>query len=211
MHCYLLLTSLLSALISLAASQSIDPNTVPLSTRDAWCTSQITACPLLCLQIPGESSAATESNTCDPTTLDYSCVCANGLSPNASQYSQTVPYFICTQYNTNCVNSCNGDSTCQSACTQDHPCGAQNPTRVNTSTISTMTATSTSGGGASAVSTAAGGSTVYSGFGGATATSTASSGNSGGTSGAAAMFLSLGHSYGVVAVAAGILAGFSLL
>jgi len=208
MHQFLLLTGFFGSLISLAASQTIDPNTVPLATRDAWCTSQITQCPLLCLQIPGENSAATESNTCDPTTLDYSCVCANGLSPNSSEYSQTVPYYICTQYNTNCVNGCDGDSSCQSACIQDHPCGAQNPTRVNTSTISTATATNTAGGGASAVSTASGGGTVYSGFGGATATSTV---NGGSTSGAATTLLTLGHSYGVFVVAAGIFAGFSLL
>lgn len=203
----LLLTGFFSSLISLAASQTIDPNTVPLSTRDAWCTSQITQCPLLCLQFPGENSAATESNTCDPTTLDYSCVCENGLSPNSSQYSQTVPYYICTQYNTNCVSNCNGDSSCQSACTQDHPCGAQSPTRVNTSTISTATATNTAGGGASAVSTGAGG-TVYSGFGGgASATAT----TSGSKSGATTTLLALGHSYGIFVVAASIFAGFALL
>jgi len=208
MHQFLL-TGVFSFLVSLAASQTIDPNTVPITTRDVWCTSQITQCPLLCLQIPGENSAATEANTCDPTTLDYSCVCANGMSPNSSEYSQTVPYFICTQYNTNCVNSCNGDSSCQSACVQDHPCGAQNPTRVNTSTISTMRATSTSGNGASAVSTAAGGGTVYSGFGGAAATSTAGGGGS--TSDARAILLSLGHSYGIGVVAVGVFMGFYLL
>jgi hypothetical protein len=144
------------------------------------------------------------------TTLDYSCVCDNGQSPNASEYSQTVPYFICTQYNTNCVNGCDGDSSCQSACRQDHPCGALNPTRLNTSTISTMTATSTAGGGASAVSTGSGG-TVYSGFGGAAATATATGSSGGSTSGAAAILLSLGHSYGVFIVAAGVLTGFSML
>jgi hypothetical protein len=72
-----------------------------------------------------------------------------------------------------------------------------------------MTATSTAGGGASAVSTASGGGTVYSGFGGAAATTTAS--GDGKTSSATAVFLTLGHSYGILVVAAGIFAGFSLL
>ncbi len=80
---------------------------------------------------------------------------------------------------------------------------------MNTSTISTMRATSTSGNGASAVSTASGGGTVFSGFGGAAATSTASAGGS--TSDATAMLLSLGHSYGIGIVVAGVLVGFGLL
>jgi hypothetical protein len=46
-------------------------------------------------------------------TLDYSCVCGNGLSPNATEFSQTLPYFICTQYGTNCVAGCGGDNLCQ--------------------------------------------------------------------------------------------------
>lgn len=75
--------------------------------------------------------------------------------------------------------------------------------------MSTATATNTAGGGASAVSTVSGGGTVFSGFGGATATSTVNGG--GNTSGAAATLLTLGHSYGVFVVAAGIFAGFSLL
>src|SRR5947199_1201471 len=91
MHQFVLLTGVFSSLISLAASQTIDPNTVPLATRgkppvvenvhwadlysckDAWCTSQITQCPLLCLQLPGENSAATESNTCDPVSQTVPC------------------------------------------------------------------------------------------------------------------------------------------
>jgi hypothetical protein len=56
------------------------------------------------------------------------------------------------------------------------------------------------------VSTGAGG-TVYSGFGGASATATAS----GSKSGATTTLLALGHSYGIIVVAASIFAGFALL
>ncbi|KAL4977753.1 hypothetical protein BDW66DRAFT_131680 [Aspergillus desertorum] len=78
-------------------------------------------------------------------TLVYSCICDNGQSPNASEYSQTIPYFLCTEENNNCVAACSqGDSSCQENCRTSNPCGAQNPKLVNTtSTNGSSTATST--------------------------------------------------------------------
>ncbi|KAF2088347.1 hypothetical protein K490DRAFT_602, partial [Saccharata proteae CBS 121410] len=147
------------------ASQTIDPDTVPIADRDQWCLAQTTQCPLICLQTSA-NSATTVSNTCNPNTLAYSCVCANNLSPNVTQYSQTIPYFECTEYGNQCVANCSqGDNLCASACRTDNPCGAQSPVRVNTSTITTMSST-TSGG------SAATGSAVYTGFGGGAAATT---------------------------------------
>ncbi|KAI9828918.1 MAG: hypothetical protein M1826_005841 [Phylliscum demangeonii] len=82
------------------------------------------------------------ANDCDPSTLIFHCICSNGLSPNASEYSQTIPYYLCTETNNQCVANCGGNSACQSACREQHPCGAQAPKRVNTSSSST-TATAT--------------------------------------------------------------------
>lgn len=100
---------------ALASAQVIDPSTVPLADRTQWCVSQKAACPSLCAQ-QADGSTSTASNTCDPKTLDYSCVCASGLTPNATEYSQTIPYFICTEYNTQCVARCGQNSACASAC-----------------------------------------------------------------------------------------------
>jgi hypothetical protein len=222
---YILAAAALAALTPLANTQTIDPNSVPLSTRrrcpglsvqsiansmpEAWCNSQMAQCPLICLQTAG-NSAATYSNTCDAASLSYSCVCSNGLSPNASEYSQTIPYYECTQTNTNCQQACGNDNTCAAACVQNHPCGAQSPTRVNTSTISTMPATSTAPG--AAASTASDGGVVYTGFGSgsAAATSTAA-GSSSGSSAATRLVINVGQMYGLGAVAAGIFFGFSFM
>lgn len=38
----------------------------------------------------------------------------------------------------------NGDNECAGACRDDNPCGAQEPTRLNTSTIDSMSPTATS-------------------------------------------------------------------
>jgi len=193
------------------ATYVIDPNSVPLSTRETWCQSQQTACPLLCLQLPGESST-TEANDCDPTTLTYDCICGNGQSPNASEFSQTLPYFICTEYGTQCVAGCGGNTACQSACRDDHPCGAQNPTRVNvTATTSSISSTTLPAG---ATSGTAG--VVYNGLGGAAATTTASSSSStssttSNTKSGAQAALDMGRSYGLAIVFTGIFAGFALV
>lgn len=76
-----------------AAQQTyqIDPNSVSNTTRGVWCTNQIAQCPLICLQTAG-NSAATLANTCMPADLTFACVCSNGMSPNLTEYTQTIPY-----------------------------------------------------------------------------------------------------------------------
>lgn len=207
MHPIYTLISICASAIGLAAAQSIDPNSVSSGTRSQWCLAQTTQCPLICSQYPGES-AATAANDCDPKTLVYNCVCAvNGLSPNVSEYSQTIPYFVCTESNNNCVAACNGNSNCQSACREDNPCGAQNPTRVNESTITTS-ATSTNGD--AAASTASDGA-VFTGFGGSDATTTPAADEGNSPTSAAALLLDLGQLYGLGVVATGIMGGFFVL
>jgi len=179
----------------------IDPNTVPIATRDGWCTTQKQSCPLLCTQVQG-GSRTTSSNDCHADTLTFTCVCGNGISPNASEFSQTLPYFICQEYGNQCVTGCNGNTACQSACRTDHPCGAQDPVRVNTTTSSTMVATATTGTGASGTP-----GQVYNGLGGATTTAA----SSGKKSGAQSTTLDMGRTYGLAVVFAGIFAGFALV
>ncbi|KAL4989850.1 hypothetical protein BDW68DRAFT_155903 [Aspergillus falconensis] len=127
-----------------ASTTTVDIQSLDDGTKKQWCTAQTSSCPLLCLQLPGASGDPT-SNTCDDDTLVYSCICNNGQSPNASEYSQTIPYFLCTEENNNCVAACSqGDSSCQDSCRTSNPCGAQNPKLVNTtSTNGSSTATST--------------------------------------------------------------------
>ncbi|PSS08784.1 hypothetical protein M430DRAFT_109594 [Amorphotheca resinae ATCC 22711] len=211
-----------AAVLSLGAQAQytyyIDPNSVPLSTRTSWCQSQIASCPLLCLQLSGQSST-TESNSCDPASLNYECICGNGLAPNAANYSQTIPYFECTEYGNQCVAGCNGNSACQTSCRVDHPCGAQDPTRINaTSTTSSSTASSTSGSASGSAAASSGSDGVrFTGLGGAAATSSASSSSSTSSStsdskkSGSQAALDLGRSYGLAVVFAGLFAGFALV
>jgi len=183
----------LLAITSLVGSQNIDPTSVPLATRDSWCTDQTTTCPLLCTQ--ETNSATTYANDCSPSTLQWDCVCKNGLSPNVSQYSLTIPYHECQEWGNQCVAACPiSNSACAQNCRTQYTCGANNPTRVNATTSSSATA-------AGSTSTSTGG--QFGSFGG--------SGSSTGGKSAASSLFQIGQLYGMGAVAAGIFAGFTLL
>ncbi|KAG9240763.1 hypothetical protein BJ878DRAFT_524340 [Calycina marina] len=113
---------------------------------------------LLCLQNSGVQDASTASNDCDPVrspshlpplpcfmtrdlqdTLVYSCICGNCSTPNAANFSQTIPFFECQEYGNQCVDAYGVVNTpCQSACRVDNPCGAQKPTRVKITISSAM-------------------------------------------------------------------------
>ncbi|CAD0085635.1 unnamed protein product [Aureobasidium mustum] len=189
----LLLLPVVAKLASAQTQYNINVTAIPEATRDIWCTNQQNACPLICLQTPANSSDTIE-------TLDFSCICADNVAPNASEYSQTIPYYICTEQGTQCIAGCGGN-------TAQHPCGAQNPKRVNvTSTSSSATASKTGSNQGEATNSA--GQTIYSGLGGsggAAQTSTSS------TKTGSAAALQLGQAYGLFAVTAGIFGGFALL
>lgn len=119
---------------------SIDPDTVSLSTRISWCSSELASCKGICQQI---DTGNANTNICDPYQLTYNCICGNGASPNLTEYSLTLPYFICTEWGNQCVTKCGQDNSCSDKCRSDHLCGAQNPTRVNTTTTTSASASAT--------------------------------------------------------------------
>jgi len=151
------------------ADYVIDPNSVSPSVRDNWCQNEKSTCPIICEQTP---PGTTEVNSCDAESLTYGCVCGNGLQPNMSEYSLTLPYFVCQEWGNQCVKGCGGDNACASSCRQDHPCGAQNPTRANTTSSATSSATPTDDGSSPSDTNA-----VYTGLDSTGATETATPGS----------------------------------
>lgn len=192
----------LAAAVAVSADYYIDPDSVDPSTRKTWCQQEISTCPLICQQVP---PGTTETNTCDWETLTYGCVCGNGLQPNVSEYSLTLPFFTCQEFGIQCQKNCNGDNLCQAACLSDHPCGALSPKTNYSTTSTTMQKTESAG------ATATTSNQVFDGIPGTSATSTSSadSGNSNDQSAAAA--LNIGRSYGLAVVAGGIFAGFAFM
>ncbi|KAI1815227.1 hypothetical protein GGS20DRAFT_544507 [Poronia punctata] len=123
----------------------IEPTSVPLYLRDNWCLQEQSSCPLICNQVP---PGGAQTNECDPLTLTYGCVCNNGLAPNLSEYSLTLPYFKCQEWGNQCVTACRGNNACSSDCREKHPCGALDPRRANTTATTTSMASATSSGAA---------------------------------------------------------------
>jgi hypothetical protein len=70
--------------------------------------------------------------TAKQDTLQYGCLCGNNQQPNITEFSLTLPYFICQEFVVQCRNACGTDSTCATNCAVDHPCGATDPKRYNT-------------------------------------------------------------------------------
>ncbi|KAH6646154.1 hypothetical protein BKA67DRAFT_95590 [Truncatella angustata] len=154
----------MSALTVVSAGNStftIDPNSVTLSLRASWCTSERNACTQICGNAP--------DNDCDVNTLSYSCTCDDGTSPDMNEYANSLPFYICQQAFTNCIAANVGSATGQANCTtsiQDN-CGTKNASSAATttssaaSTSSTGTATgtaATNSGSATSTSSSAGGS-----------------------------------------------------
>ncbi|KAA6407855.1 MAG: hypothetical protein FRX48_08206 [Lasallia pustulata] len=177
-----LFTSLLAAFAA-AQNSTLDPNSVPLSQRNAWCNAEQTNCPLLCGGL-----SFTGLNTCDGSSLNYQCTCNNGSSPDLAAYEDTLPSYICTQNKINCVLAHPNDANGQSACNTTYQCGTLAATNAPAGTSSSAMPSSTS---ASATVTSS--ST-------ATASTTAKS-----------MALSFGQNYGAGIVAAGLMAALSVL
>ncbi|KAF1360645.1 hypothetical protein EJ07DRAFT_155071 [Lizonia empirigonia] len=200
-----------AAFAGLAAAQTtaqndypyrIDPNSVSLSDRQYWCDQNEAQCPLICLQQPGVTSSTTQDNECDPEQLTYSCICDNGVSPNITQYSQTLPFFICQEWGNQCVTACNGDNTCQNSCRADHPCGAQSPFLGNNTSSSISHSASATGSGAAASSKV-----PVTGFGGAAETSA----SGGGSTGAAAATFVPGAATSMAILFGSVFLGFAVL
>ncbi|CAK7229472.1 hypothetical protein SCUCBS95973_007234 [Sporothrix curviconia] len=186
-----------AALVSaVRADYYIQPDSVSLTLRQYWCSSEISTCPIICAQT---APFTTLTNTCDAETLTYGCVCGNGLQPNVSEYSLTLPYYVCEEWGNQCVTACGSDNSCSSDCRQNHPCGALDPQRVNTSSTASGAATATGS------STATASDTIYTGLG-------TSSGSSGSTkSSGASRSIELTRAFmGAGLTLGGLAAGFAL-
>jgi hypothetical protein len=104
-----------ASMVGLVSSQTwtaVNISAIDPATRSKWCLDQTSSCPLLCLQINATSDP--RQNECDSDSLSYQCVCSNGISPNTSEYSQTIPFYLCMEANNECVDRCSSaDSACQ--------------------------------------------------------------------------------------------------
>ncbi|KAF4967593.1 hypothetical protein FSARC_4890 [Fusarium sarcochroum] len=178
------------------ADYVIDPDSVPLSQRRVWCQNEKETCPLICGQT---SKGDTKVNDCDPETLTYGCICGDGKQPNVSEYSLTLPYYVCQEWGNQCVMECAGSSSCASDCRQNNPCGASNPKKYNTTSTATGTATAKATASASDDGT-----TIYTGNAGDEDDDSDSKSNGSGA-------IEAGRTWGLAVVLSTMFVGFAML
>ncbi|KAK3115823.1 hypothetical protein LTR53_004442 [Teratosphaeriaceae sp. CCFEE 6253] len=195
------LTGLVSAQnYSTSGPLTIDPNGVSYDLRLAWCRAQQNSCPQIC-------GGQAYPNNCDANTLNYTCTCTGGASPNISDYDQTLPSFVCGQWIANCVNAHNDDLAGTTAC-RSVICGSKNASSglsSSSSASASATASSTGGAASSASASATGSSPASSGASSATASAAAAASSSAG-----AAVLNVVTNYGTGILATAMLAVFGL-
>ncbi|RJE20132.1 hypothetical protein PHISCL_07538 [Aspergillus sclerotialis] len=114
-----------------------DINQVDLSERGSWCTAERNTCPKIC-------GGIASSNSCDPQSLSFSCVCDNGTTANVEPYMQTVPYFVCQKTYGQCITRHPDDLEGQEKCKASaKSCGTLNATETSSSSSSSATGSST--------------------------------------------------------------------
>ncbi|OJJ63131.1 hypothetical protein ASPSYDRAFT_28737 [Aspergillus sydowii CBS 593.65] len=144
LHSLIAFASVAGVAHSQNVTSTVDPQDIDSLTKQHWCLTQTESCLIICDQVTGVTGETPNSNECDDDTLKYSCVCSNGQSPNASEYTETIPFFLCTEQNTQCVNDCTqNNSSCQDKCRSSNPCGAQNPRPPNKTATTAASTTST--------------------------------------------------------------------
>ncbi|CAK7202721.1 hypothetical protein SEUCBS139899_005448 [Sporothrix eucalyptigena] len=141
----------LSALGLVSATNfTIDISSVPLTTRSNWCTAQSNTCSTLCDNDP-------TANSCDPNTLDYSCLCQNGSAPGLQYYTQTMPTFICQEAYSECNAEYAGNAQAQANCTTsiEDQCGTLDPANYTAAAATTSSKTSAATGKSTGTASAA--------------------------------------------------------
>ncbi|KAK4220214.1 hypothetical protein QBC37DRAFT_3758 [Rhypophila decipiens] len=187
----------LAGAATVSADYWINTTAVPLSLRIVWCRDQTAACPLICQSI---SPGPVIDNSCTPETLQYGCLCANQMRPNLSEYSMTIPFHTCQEYGNKCVEECGPwNNQCANDCREDHPCGAQNPQKVNSTSTGTLAPTATPSKDPNQ---------VFDGLAGEPTDPANANGNSN-NSGAGA--LHFGQTYGLAVVLTSLFAGFAIM
>jgi hypothetical protein len=118
-------------------NSTIDPTTVDATTKGQWCASEIDVCGDLC-------GGNYTSNTCNSTSLDYTCLCNNGTAPGLQYYTGSLDTFICEYIYSECIVAAGTDSVAQNVCVQNanQNCGVIHPNNDHYNATSTSTTSS---------------------------------------------------------------------
>ncbi|RIA81509.1 hypothetical protein C1645_729639 [Glomus cerebriforme] len=104
---------LFSIILFITEVHPLNPADVDPATKATWCSDQMATCTNICW----DSGFDPTTNFCLNDTLQFDCVCSNGIRPNSTEYTQTIPYFTCTADQQACIQKCQpATDTCVNAC-----------------------------------------------------------------------------------------------
>ncbi|KAH8731346.1 hypothetical protein GQ44DRAFT_325133 [Phaeosphaeriaceae sp. PMI808] len=122
----------------------------PTSLRSTWCEANQNTCVDLC---GGQSKIGINGNTCDSSTLSFTCKCTNGTDVSSSMrnYQQSVPGLMCRYWHGLCINATGTNAAQQFGCNQAlNSCGnLTTKGGADASSSAPATASRTSGGSSS--------------------------------------------------------------
>ncbi|KAI1452351.1 hypothetical protein F4805DRAFT_31774 [Annulohypoxylon moriforme] len=148
---------LVSAQSNSNSTFTIDPNTVDISDRVAWCQGQTDSCGTIC----GNAI----NNACSTDTLDFTCECQGGNYPDMNVFENTMPWFVCERLQSNCITQEENNAAGQKNCTETFgdKCGTENVTAHagEGETTSSSSSAAPSGSATAASSSAAASSTSH--------------------------------------------------
>ncbi|KAI3323359.1 hypothetical protein HD806DRAFT_544112 [Xylariaceae sp. AK1471] len=114
------LTMLVSAQSSSNSTFKIDPSLVNALDQSTWCSGQQDSCQTLCGSVP-------ILNMCDTTSLNFECECTGGSYPDMNKFMNTMPWFVCTRLQQNCIVTEENNAAGQKNCTATYgdKCGTE--------------------------------------------------------------------------------------
>lgn len=124
---------------------TVDPEQIDTSTRVNWCDSQFNTCNQLC----NVGGGGTKTDRCEPSTLEYTCLCNNGTAPGLEYYEDSMEYNKCKYRYSLCIVDNEGSQADQALCDTEigDTCGdipVSEATAPEPTTTSESAATSTS-------------------------------------------------------------------
>ncbi|KAK0733425.1 hypothetical protein B0T26DRAFT_669834 [Lasiosphaeria miniovina] len=134
---YNVVLATLSAFTAVASAQNlsatIDPASVDSVTKGQWCNAQYQTCNILCAQSPTKDDCITE-------TLNYTCTCQDGKTPELEKYIQTIPTFECETAFARCQAANAMDAIAQGKCKEiKNQCGTLDPAKATIASPSSST------------------------------------------------------------------------
>ncbi|KAI0889812.1 uncharacterized protein GGS22DRAFT_149202 [Annulohypoxylon maeteangense] len=101
--------SLVSAQANSNSTFTINPTTVDISDRVAWCQGQTDSCGTIC--------GTAINNACSTDTLDFTCQCQGGNYPDMNKFENAMPWFVCERLQSNCITQEENNAAGQKNCT----------------------------------------------------------------------------------------------